>query len=381
MSNTLTTIAPILYSAAKEVANEPTGMLQAINMNFDNKGVAKGDTVRVPVAPTRAATDFTPAAVSTAGADAISSAVAVSIAESKKVSWHLDGEQIRSLENGTNYEDWVGQMTKQGMRTLRNLAEAAAWNEGRKSSTRAIGAPATDPFASTVGNLTAARQILLDNGAPMADLQCVIDSAAGTSLRNLGLVQNAYQAGNNKQLISGTFQPMFGFGIRESAAIVSTTAGTASGSTVNATGYAVGTTTLTLSSAGAGTLLAGDYVTFAGDTNIYCLTSGSGDVSAGGTITLASPGLKVAMSAATKAITVKAASKQNLAFERSALVGVCRPPLVPVNATIEQMEITDASGLTYLMLDIQQYGMRTMELHLAYGFKAVNPEFISTILA
>jgi hypothetical protein len=104
-------------------------------------------------------------------------------------------------------------------------------------------------------------------------------------------------------------------------------------------------------------------------------------VSAGGTITLASPGLKVAMSAATKAITVKAASKQNLTFERSALVGVVRPPLVPVNNTIDQMEITDASGLTYLLLDIQQYGMRTWELHLAYGFKAVNPEFISTILA
>jgi len=381
MSNTLTTIAPILYSAAKEVAAEPVGMLNAINMNFDNKGVAKNDTVRVPVAPTRTISAFTPAAVSTTGTDATSSAVAVTIADSNKVSWHLDGEQIRSLENGGNYQDWVRQMTLQGMRALRNDAEAKAWAEGRKNSTRASGAPATDPFATTVGNLTAARQILLDNGAPMADLQLVIDSAAGTALRNLGLVQNAYQAGSADQLITGQFQPMFGFKIRESAQIVSTTAGTGSGATTNNAGYAVGTTTITLASAGTGTLLAGDYVTFAGDSNIYCLTSGSADVSAGGTITLAAPGLKVAMSAATKAITVKAASKQNLAFERSSIVGVVRPPLIPANATIDQLEVTDSNGMTYLMLDIQQYGQRTMELHLAYGFKAVNPEFISTILA
>jgi len=381
MSNTLTTIAPVLYSAAKEVAAESVGFLNAINMNFDNKGVAKGDTVRVPVAPVRTISAFTPAAVSTAGTDATSSAVAVSIADSNKVSWHLDGEQIRSLENGGNYQDWLKQMTLQGMRALRNDAEAKAWAEARKNSTRATGAPATDPFASTVGNLTAARQILLDNGSPMSDLQLVIDSAAGTSLRNLGLVQNAYQAGSADQLITGQFQPMFGFKIRESAQIVSTTAGTASGATTSNAGYAVGTTTITLASAGTNTLLAGDYVTFAGDSNIYCLTSGSADVSAGGTITLAAPGLKIAMSAATKAITVKAASKQNIAFERNAIVGVVRPPLIPVNATIDQMEVTDSNGMTYLMLDIQQYGMRSFELHLAYGFKAVNPEFISTILA
>jgi hypothetical protein len=33
-----------------------------------------------------------------------------------------------------------------------------------------------------------------------------------------------------------------------------------------------------------------------------------------------------------------------------------------------------------LLLDIEQYGMRTWELHLAWGFKVIKPEFVATIL-
>jgi hypothetical protein len=36
--------------------------------------------------------------------------------------------------------------------------------------------------------------------------------------------------------------------------------------------------------------------------------------------------------------------------------------------------------MTYLLLDIAQYGMRSLELHLAWGFKTVNPEFSAIVL-
>jgi hypothetical protein len=52
MSNTLTALAPTLFSTGRqEVANEPFGVVDAVNMDFDDKGVAKGDTVTVDVAP------------------------------------------------------------------------------------------------------------------------------------------------------------------------------------------------------------------------------------------------------------------------------------------------------------------------------------------
>ena len=73
------------------------------------------------------------------------------------------------------------------------------------------------------------------------------------------------------------------------AQIYNPTSGTASGATTNNAGYAVGATTITLASAGTGTILAGDVITFAGDTNQYNVVSGDADVSNGGTITLAAP--------------------------------------------------------------------------------------------
>jgi hypothetical protein len=36
--------------------------------------------------------------------------------------------------------------------------------------------------------------------------------------------------------------------------------------------------------------------------------------------------------------------------------------------------------MTYLMLDIAQYGQRTWELHLAWGFKSVQPEHVAILL-
>jgi hypothetical protein len=51
----------------------------------------------------------------------------VTITKSRKVSWNLTGEQIRSLDNANGITpDWVGQLVQQGMRTLRNEAEIDA---------------------------------------------------------------------------------------------------------------------------------------------------------------------------------------------------------------------------------------------------------------
>ena len=76
-----------------------------------------------------------------------------------------------------------------------------------------------------------------------------------------------------------------------------TQAGTASGATTDTTGYATTSTVITLASAGTGSILAGDYVQFSGDTAKYLVTSGDADVSGGGSITIDSPGLTTAIPA------------------------------------------------------------------------------------
>lgn len=382
MANTLTSLAPTLFSAAKEVASEPWGVVGAINTNFDDKGVAKGDTVTVDVAPTRAASDFTPSNVTSTGGDATASSVLVSIAKSRKVDWHLTGEQQRSLENGGINQDWVSQLVKQGMRTLRNEAEVDAALAVKVGASRAYGTAGTTPFATDLAALTNSRKILVDNGAPKADMQMVFDTNAGLNLRNLGVLQNAYQAGSDQERRTGEFLPQMGFRLSESAGIATHAGGTTTLVTVTGAN-AIGATSIgvtTGATTGAVNLTAGDVITIAGDTNKYVVAAAT-TVGAGstGTITIATPGLRVAKVGA-EAVTVGASYTANLAFERSAVVGVMRPPLMPANPTITQMLVSDDKGMTYLMLDISQYGQRTWEIHLAWGFKSVNGEFSSVVL-
>lgn len=374
MPNTLTALAPTLFSAAKEVANEPFGVVSAINTNFDDKRVARGDTVPVPIAPVRSASDFTPAATSTSGADATATTIGVKISKSRKVDWHLTGEQLRSLQNGDNDKDWVGQLIKQGMRTLRNECEIDAALALKIGASRAFGTAGTTPFASDLSALTNARKILQDNGAPLADLQFVGDTSTGLNLRNLGVIQNHYQAGSDEERRSGVLQRQFGFMPRESAGVGLHTKGTGSGYLVNAVSTPAGSTAITVDT-GTGTILAGDVITFAGDANHYVVTGALES----NVVTIGAPGLRVA-AADNTAITVGNNYTANLAFERSACVGIMRPPLVPENPTIQQMAVSDPLGMTYLMMEIAQYGQVTWELHLAWGFRTVNTEFAAIVL-
>lgn len=380
MSNNLTALAPTLFSAAREVAAEPWGVVSAINAQFDDKGVAKGDAVKVTVAPIRAASDFTPSNVASTGTDSTASEIDVTITKSRKVDWALTGEQQRSLDNAKVTPDWVGQLVQQGMRTLRNECEVDAALAVATGASRAYGTSGTTPFSSDLSALTNARKILQDNGAPLADLQFVADTAAGLNMRNLGVFQNAYQAGSEEERRTGLFKRQFGFLPSESAGIASHTAGTGASATTNAAGYAIGATVITLASAGTGTILAGDVLVFAGDTNKYVVVSGDSDTSNGGTITIASPGLRKAIATSATAITLSATFTANLAFERNAVVGIMRPPIMPPNPTIQQMLVSDDKGMTYLMLDIAQYGQRSWELHLAWGFKTVNEAFSAIVL-
>lgn len=371
MANTLTAIAPTLYSAAKEVAAEPTAIVNAINMNFDDKGVAKGDTVDVPVAPAQTESDFTPAATSSTGTDGTASNISVQITHSKKVSRHLTGEEIRSLENAGNNTEWAGQWALQAMRTLRNGAEAVAYDALRVGASRAYGTAGTTPFASDLTALSNARKILKDNGAPLADMQFVCDTNAELNLMNLGIVQQANLAGSDDERRSGMVGRQHGFQINASAAIDSITKGTGSSYQLSAAG-SIGDTTVSVDT-GSGTILAGDVVTI-GNHKYVVKTALSG-----GSFTIEEPGLREAI-ADNAAITVGNDFVANLAFERSAFVGIMRPPLIPSNPTMRQMMISDDKGLTYLMLEIDQYGQRSWEMHLAYGFKPVNGEFAALVL-
>jgi len=379
MANTLTALQPILFSVAQEVSAEPFGAVSAINTNFDSKGVAVGDLVKVPIAPISSASDFTPAATASTGSDATASEVSVQITKSRKTSFHLTGEQLRSLDNGATSAEWIRQMVGQMMRTLRNEAEVDCVSAIYTGASRATGTAGTNPFASALTPLADVRKILRDNGAPMADMQFVGDSTSEANLLKLGVVLDASQAGTDEERRSGMIRRQYGFEMRTSAGITQHTAGAGASMLINGA-EALRETTLTIDTMTVNTtgIKAGDVITFAADSNNKYVVN-TGLAAASGNIVIGRPGLRVAIPD-NNAITIGGSYTPNLAFERGSVVGVMRPPVIPANPTISQTLITDGMGMTYLLLDIAQYGQRTWELHLAWGFKAVQSEHIAILI-
>lgn len=375
MANVFTALQPQLYAAAQEVSAEQFGVVSAIAASFDDKGVAIGDKVRVPIAPMATPSDFVPSMSPATGTDATASNVEIEITANRSVSWNLTGEQMRSLQNGGNDNEWTRQMVAQGMRALRNEAEVACATAIKQGASRAIGAAGTNPFASDINIIADVRKILADNGAPLADLQLCINSTASTAARKLGIIQQAYQAGSDAERRDGKLLRQFGFAINESAGIGTHTKGTGA-LYVTSGATAVGVKDIALVT-GTGTVLAGDVVTFAADANNkYVVNAG---VTAPGTISLGRPGARAVIATA-NALTVGNNYAANLAFERNAVVGIMRPPVMPENPVMQKTLISDKSGLTYLLVQTAGHGMVTWSLHLAYGFKVVQSEHVAIVM-
>lgn len=381
MASTLTAIAPSLFSAAQKVSAEPAALINSVYADFDNKGVAVGDSVIVPVVPAQSVAPYTPANVSPAGAGAgEAEAISVAITKSRKVSMVLTGEQIRSLENGGNYQDFTEQWAAQAMRSLRNEVEADIATAVKIGASRAYGTAGTTPFAASLDDLANVRKILRDNGAPMADLQFVGNTSTELNLLKLGVVQQAYAAGSDEERRSGVIGKQLGFMMRTSGGIAKHTAGTATGFDVAlVAGYAAGTKIFNVDGGNGGTLLQGDILTIAGDTNKYVSHTAVAALTNDHLLTIGNPGLMQDVANGAE-LAIGSAYTPNFAFERSAVVAVVRPPVMPSNPTIRTMSISDGMGLTYMFAELDQYGQRSWEIILCWGFKVVQPEQVAILL-
>lgn len=383
MANTLTGLVPTIYNALDVVSRELVGFIPAVSSDMTFARAAVGQTVTSPVTNGATATDITPAVTPPNDGDQNVGAVSMTINKARRVPIRWNGEEKLGLDNnGASFNVILRDQMAQGMRTLVNEVEADLAAVAINAS-RAYGIAGTTPFASNLADSAQLRRILSDNGAPLGDLQMVIDTSAGANMRTLTQLSKANEANDDSLLRRGVLLDVHGFAIRESAQVKTPIIGSAAAATTNTAGYAVGATAIVLASAGTGDVLAGDIITFAGDSNKYVVAAGDADVSNGGTITLAAPGLRKAIPAAATALTVVSASTRSAAFARSAIALATRAPALPPqgDSAIDRMLVTDpVSGLTFEVAMYAQYRQMQYEVSLAWGTKAVKSEHIASLL-
>jgi len=384
MPNTLTNLQPDLYEALDTVSRELVGFIPSVTLDSGVERAAVGQNIRSFVTPASESQDITPGVTVPNDGDQeiLNQTMTISKAKGVRVRWN--GEEQRGLNTGGGYNPILRDQFAQAMRTLTNEIESDL--AGLYSTmSRAYGTAGTTPFASTLTDSAQVRKILADNGAPLTDMQLVIDTTAGAKMRTLTNLTKANEAADSSLLRQGVLLDVHGMQIRESAQIGVHTAGTVTDDPTVTGVEPIGETTINVTTdAGDGVaLLKGDAITIAGDTNKYIVAA---DVTIGvsttGDILIQEPGLRQATAGA-EAVSVGAAYTPNMAFSRSAIVLATRAPARPSEGDMAEdvMIITDPrSGLAFEIALYKQYRQISYEVSMAWGWKNFKTEHTATLL-
>jgi len=381
MANVLTDLAADIYKAADTVGRELVGFIPAATINADSsERVAKDGVIRA--AYTRAATagDIAESMTIPEGTDQTVDNKTMTISKARSVQIPWTGEDMKHVANGAGFETVYGDQVAQAMRTLTNEMETDLGVAAYQGASRAIGTAGTTPFASNFDSVAQARQIIVDNGGVTNDgrLSLVINSSAGTLMRNLASLNQVNTSGGDTLLRQGVLLDLQGVSMRESGQVASHTKGTGTSYAVNnAATELVGQTVITLDG-GSGTVIAGDCVTFAGDANIYVVQTTLG----GGDVVLNAPGL-IAAAANDAAMTVGNSFAANVMFHQSALELAVRAPAVPGgdDAAIDAMMVQDPhSGLVFEIRVYKGYRKQMIEVGAAWGTKAWKSDNMAILL-
>lgn len=379
-ANTLTGLVPTIYEALDVVSREAVGFIPAVDRDVNVARAGINQVIRSPVTPALTSVNVTPGASVPDYTGVTIGYVDVSLTKQRAVPFGFTGEETLSLQDSARvqpYQTVKRDMIAQAIRTLINEIEVDLAAMVRANVSRFYGTAGTTPFG-TAGDLSDFAQvykILQDNGCPMTgpdDIKMILSTAASASVRGKqNTLFRVNEAGDSNLLRRGFLGDIQGFRIGESAALTGPiTKGTGASYTSNTAGYAIGATQITLIT-GTGTVLAGDTVTFAGDTNRYTVVTG---VAAPGTITIAGPGLRQAIPASATAMTVGNNYTPNVAFRRGAFKLAARQTYLPEDgdAAIDRMTISDpVTGLPFEFAIYPQYRQVRYEVALAWGVAPV----------
>ena len=381
MANVLTDLAADIYKAADTVGRELVGFIPASTINADSsERVAKNGVIRAAYTRSATAADISESMTIPEGSDQTIDNKTMTISKARSVQIPWTGEDMRHVNNGAGYETIYGDQLSQAMRTLTNEVESDLSTAAYQGASRAIGTAGTTPFASNFDTVATARQIIVDNGGVTNDgrLALVMNSSAGTKMRNLASLNQVNTSGGSDLLRQGVLLDLQGVSMRESAQVKAHTKGTGTNYVVNnAATEAIGQTVITLDG-GSGTIIAGDCVTFNGDANLYVVQTAL----AGGDIVLNAPGL-IAAAANDAALTVGNDFTANVMFHQSALELAMRAPAIPggEDAAVDAMLVQDPhSGLVFEIRVYKGYRKQMIEVAATWGVQAWKSENIAVLL-
>ena len=381
MANVLTDLAADIYKAADVVGREAVGVIPSVTLNTDaTKRVAQGDTIRAAFTQAASVGTVTPAMTIPEGTDQTVDNKTLSLSSTASVKIPWTGENMKSVRNGAGFETIYGDQIRQAMRAIVNQIESELAADIYKNAGNAYGTSATTPFGSNFNEMAELRKLLLDRGCSVNDgrLSVVLNTSAGTKLRNLAQLQKVNESGGSDLLRQGTLLDLQGFMVKESGQIATHTAGAGTLYDVNLlAGYSIGDKSIAVDT-GSGVISQGDIVTFSSDTTKkYVVGTG---IAAAGTLALNS-GLLAAV-ADSEDMASQASYTANLAFHQSAVELGMRALEQPNggDAAVDRMVVQDPhSGLVFEIAAYKGYNKAMFDVSCLYGFKTWLPDYVAIL--
>jgi hypothetical protein len=378
-TQTLTGLIPVIYQALDKVSRERIGFTNAVAKDVAASGAAVGQTITTNIAIPQTATDATPAAFLALAANQTATTKNITISKDRHVTITWSGEEIKAA--GPNYETVLQGQIQQAFRALANEIENDLALVAIQNASRAYGTAGTTPFgtAADLSDIAGVREILDVNGADEGNLALVGSNATFRNLRGKqSVLFKVNEAGTSDLLRNGVIGRLEGFDLFQSGASnLARTKGTGASYLVNNVGTIVLGGTTIAADTGTGTILAGDIVTFAADTvNKYVVNTAL----SGGSFAIGAPGAEVVIPD-NNAITVGNSYTANVAFDKSAIQLVTRPPVMGNDNAVDVIYVTDPiSGITFSVAWYKGFRASTLSIGVVWGVAAIKSDNIAILL-
>ncbi len=385
MSNTLTNILEKILVRGMGVLRTRVVLARMVNRDSSIDAARKGSTVDIPYSTAQSVSSVTPAAVPPTPGDNTPGLEQVSLDQWNHTDFHLTSKEIGQINADETFVPSQVEESFKAMASDINQYLAALYPKIYGYT----GTAGTTPFGAGVEVMSAteARRILNGQLCPRSRRVGYIDDNAEAAALNLDPFKNTSRSGDPNVVIEGEIGRKFGIDWFADDDVLTHTAGTVGADlTINGahtTAVNDRTDTLSINSTAGGTLVAGDIITIAGDTQTYATTT-LATLGAGvpGNVTV-SPGLQVALSGA-EAVTKKATHVVNLVFHPDCFALAMRTPDSGINALKEMMgevrgnviasrTIMDpVTGLVCRAEYIQEYKQYVWDLDWMYGASMID---------
>lgn len=378
MANTLTQLIPDLYQSLDIVSRELCGFIPSITLDPSAERAALNQPIRIPLTPASKGEDVKPGQLPPDDGDQDIGNVQLAITKSRMVPFRWEGEQQKGIKSGPGYHGIRRDQVTQAMRTLVNEIEIDLGQLFRRAS-RATGEAGKTPFKDTLTDTAQVRKILADNGAPLSDLQCVIDTTSGAALRTMAQLTKANEAGTTALRAQGTLLELHGFTLRESAGVAQNI-GAKSDKLSVGDDLDAGQTLIKLAKTEANAndpdaVKPGSIVILGKHKYVVAKTSADG-------IHIHAPGLREDVKKGAK---IEAVSEfiANFAFSRSAIILATRAPALPEEGDMadDRIMITDPrTNMSFEVSMYKQYRRVRYEIAAAWGCQNIKPEHTAILM-